>query len=90
MAQHQRVDGFSDFDVNLRGGGKLKYSFDIDGIKYEYLFVGGIDTDQDLLAMFKLGFVSYGDGGGVYIGTDLVNNEYGVNYKFSVDAKFMF
>lgn len=90
VAQHQRVDGFSDFDVNLRGGGKLKYSFDIDGIKYEYLFVGGIDTDQDLFAMFKLGFVSYGDGGGVYIGTDLVNNEYGVNYKFSVDAKFMF
>ena len=90
MFSHHGVAGFSDFDVNLRGGGKLKYSFDIDGIKYEYLFVGGIKTNQDLFGMFKLGFISNADGGGVYIGTDLFRDEYGLNYKFSVDAKLIF
>ena len=90
MFNHHSIDGLSEFNTDLRGGGKLKYSFDTDDIKYEYIFVGGIKTNQDLFGMFKIGFVSKADGGGIYVGTDLFRDEYGLNYKFSVDARLMF
>ena len=87
---NQKVLDFSDTDINLRGGGNVKYAFAIDGIKYEYSAGGAITTNGDMFAMLKAGFVSISDGAGMFVDIDIFKDEYNVNYRASISGKITF
>ena len=78
----------SNFDV--RGGGNVKYGFVMDGLKYEYAIGGAINTNNDIFGMFKIGFLSVSDNAGISFGADIFKNEYGLNYKLSINGKIEF
>ena len=81
---------FSDTDVNLRGGGNVKYAFSMDGIRYEYSATVAVATNADVFAAFKIGFVSISDGAGISLGLDVFKNEYDNGYRASISGKVNF
>ena len=90
VLQNMKVLDFSDYDVSLRGGGNVKYSFGVDSIKYEYSVGGAIATNGDIFCMLKIGFVSVPDGAGVSVGLDVIKNEYDLSYRASISGKVLF
>lgn len=88
--QNMQVLDFSDNDINLLGGGNIKYSFGMDGIRYEYSWGGAIATNGDIFAMLRVGFTSVSDGAGISIGLDAVKDDYAVNYRMSLTGKITF
>jgi hypothetical protein len=84
------VLNFSNTDLNIVGGGNIKYTFDIDSMKYEYSAGGAINSSGDIFVNFKIDFLSTADGAGAAIKFDVLKNEYGINYKPSITGKIVF
>ena len=63
--QHYGVTDVSDKGLDVHGGIDVKYSFDIDGIKYEYLLTGALMTHGDFYSGIKVGFWSVADEAGM-------------------------
>lgn len=79
-----------DTDYNLRGGGKVKYSFVTDNIRYEYSGAGTISVNGDLYGAVKVGFISEIDGAGVSLGFDVLKTKEETGYKISVNGNITF
>lgn len=88
--EHIYVLNSSDTNLNVRMGGDAKYSFTMDGIKYEYSVAGIVNSYADLIGMAKVGFISVSDGVGITLGIDTIKSTDYTAYKMSVDGKIIF
>ena len=85
-----KVYDIYDTDYNVRGGGKVKYSFITDNIRYEYSGVGAIGVNGDLYGGIKVGFISEIDNAGVSFGFDVLRTDEETGYKVSVNGNVYF
>ena len=74
----------SDNDFYVRSGAGLKYSFAIDGIKYEYELDGAVASNADLFSALKVGFWSITDEAGASLGVGVLKDDFGLNYQLSL------
>ena len=88
--QQFNVMDFSENDINLHGGGKVKYHFVVDGIRYEYGALCGITTDGNVFGNFKVGFDSLSDDAGIILNVGAYDEEDLVSYRVSVNAHISF
>ncbi len=84
------VYDINDTDYNIRGGGKVEYSFVVDNIKYEYSGIGTISVNGDLYGTLKVGFVSEIDNAGLALGFDVLKTDEETGYKISVSGNITF
>lgn len=80
----------TDTNFDVYGGGNISYSFVMDGIKYSYGANAAIGTEQDILANFNIGFASLQDRAGVSINIGLIDSDYGLSYKMTLNAQIIF
>lgn len=85
-----RVYDINDTDYNIRGGGKVEYSFIVDNIKYEYSGTGAISANGDLYGALKVGFVSEIDNAGLALGFDVLKTDEETGYKISISGNITF
>ncbi len=90
LFQNNFVSGFSDRNMNLHTGLLGKYDFVMDGMKYEYAASVATDEKANWNIETKIGFVSVVDNAGAYVGFSAFRNEFGTNYKLSVNGKMYF
>lgn len=88
--QYRRVADVSYSDLYLRSGAIAKYAFTTDGIKYEYSFGGGINTDNVVFTNAKVGFWSDMDKAGIDCGLGILKDDAGYYYQISLSAKMLF
>ena len=88
--QHYGVTDVSDNGLDVHGGIDVKYSFDIDGIKYEYLLTGALMTHGDFYSGIKVGFWSVADAVGISFDAGIIKDDKDYNYKLSANAKMSF
>lgn len=84
------VASISDTDINIKCGGNLKYSFMVDGLKYEYVLSDAFGLNGDILAGFKMGVTSIQDSVGGYVDASVLKTKEDTNYKMSVGLKMLF
>ena len=87
--QSYGVMNVSDTNTAVRAGGKIKWSYLTDGIKYEYSGMGGINTDGDVFGKIKVGFISDQDKAGIFVNLDVLDNE-DFHYKITLNGKILF
>ena len=90
LFQNTSISGFSDRNVNLHTGLQGKYDFVMDGMKYEYVASVATDEKANWNLETKIGFVSVVDNAGAYVGIAAFRDEFGTNYKLSVNGKMYF
>ena len=90
LYQRVSVAELSDKDTNLNAGLMGRYNFTIDGIRYEYAMSVAIDEKAKLNLETNIGFVSVFDNAGTYVVAGAFRDDFGVNYKLSVNAKISF
>lgn len=90
MFQKSDIMGLSDSDINLHTGITGKYNFVMDGIKYEYGVSVATDEKANWNLETKVGFMSVEDDAGAYVGIDAFRDEFGTNYKLSINGKMYF
>ncbi|MBR5355090.1 MAG: autotransporter domain-containing protein [Alphaproteobacteria bacterium] len=90
MLQKSDVMGMSDSDINLHTGLNAKYDFIMDGIKYEYGANLATDDEAHFNLGINVGFLSVVDNAGAHFGIDMFQDDFGTNYKFSVNANLRF
>nr|MBQ0090972.1 autotransporter domain-containing protein [Candidatus Enterousia merdequi] len=90
--EYQRYDvaDVLDRDLYINAGGKIKYNFITDGIKYEYSAAASVTQTGNMFADIKIGFVSVTDGAGASIGAELFKNDFDSYYKLSLNAQILF
>lgn len=88
--QHYGVTDVSDNGLDVHAGIDVKYSFDIDGIKYEYLLTGALMTHGDFYSGIKVGFWSVADAVGISFDAGIIKDDKDYNYKLSANAKMSF
>ncbi len=88
---YQRYDvaDVLDNESFVHGGMEIKYSFTMDGIKYEYALSGGGGSDSNLYLTTSVGFISVLDMAGASAEIGILNDEIGTHYKFSLNAKVL-
>ena len=87
---YSNVVNADDIDIDYRFGGNIKYAFNIDNVKYEYIGTVGTTLTGDIFGNLKMGFVSILDDAGVYLGFDVLNNNQDLNYKISISGSLLF
>jgi hypothetical protein len=90
MFQKSDIMGLSDSDINLHTGITGKYNFVMDGIKYEYGASVATDEKANWNLETKVGFMSVEDNAGAYFGIGAFCDEFGTNYKLSINGKMYF
>jgi len=85
-----KVADVSETESYLHGGADVKYSFVVDGIKYEYGLSLAAGTNADIFANAKVGFVSVTDNAGISLDMGVLKDEFDYNYRFSLNAKLLF
>jgi hypothetical protein len=88
--QSFKVTDVSDSESYLRSGANVKYSFVIDGIKYEYALTGAAGTNSTWFADAKVGFVSITDSAGVSVNASMLKDDFDYSYKLALNAKILF
>ena len=88
--QRYHVADINDTDLNVFSGGNIKYSFDTDGIKYEYSVNASVTNNGELASTIKVGFLSITDGAGASFDAGVFKNEEECYYKLSINAKIIF
>ena len=88
--QHYSILSSDDYDLNLRGGGALKYDFTVDGIKYEYGFGAGVVSNADVFGVARFGFNSLVDNIGAFLNFGVIKDDYVWNYQIAADVKISF
>ena len=90
MYQHYNIADVSDIDSYLHGGMNSRYSFTVDGIKYDYALSGGVATNGSLFATMTAGFLSVTDRAGVSIDASVFKDDFDYYCKFALNAKVLF
>ena len=90
MFQKSDIVGYSDNDINLHTGLIGKYDFVMDGIKYEYGAIIATDEKANWNIGANIGFESVIDKAGAFVQVDAFKDEFGTNYKFTINAKTEF
>lgn len=90
MFQKSDISGMTDSDINLYSGIIGKYDFVMDGIKYEYGASLATDESANIDLGIKVGFLSVLDNAGAYATVNIFQNDFGTNYKLSVNANLRF
>lgn len=81
----------TDLNLDLRAGADIKYFFIMDDIKYKYGAMFGINTASDLFGKVNIGFDAVQDKAGASISFDVIDSsDFGLNYKFSLNANVEF
>ena len=62
----------------------------MDGIKYEYGASLATDESANIDLGIKVGFLSVLDNAGAYATVNIFQNDFGTNYKLSVNANLRF
>lgn len=88
--QRYNIADVSDTDSFLHVGADIKYSFAVDGIKYEYFLSGVGASNSDLSLTAGMGFVSIADGVGISADFGVLKDDYDLHYKISLNAKIFF
>ncbi len=88
--QKLSVLDYDDVDMNLRFGGSVTYNFVIENIKYEYGATVGTMSSGDIFGKLKIGFLSLVDMAGADVVFDMFDDEFGTNYRASINAKIIF
>ena len=80
-----------DMNFDLRAGADIKYSFVMDDIKYKYSAMFGLDSSRDLFGKINIGFDAIQDKAGASLSFDIIDNsDFGLNYKFGINANIEF
>ena len=90
MFQKSDILGMSDSDINLHTGLNAKYAFVMDGIKYEYGASVATDEKANWNLGIKVGFLSVVDNAGAHFRIDMFQDDFGTNYKLSINANVKF
>lgn len=88
--QRYNIADVKDDDYFGHIGTDVKYSYAMDGIKYEYSLSGGGSTDGDLYLTMGVGFMSITDAAGISANAGILKDEVDMHYKFSMNAKVLF
>ena len=84
------VLSFKETETNIRAGANLKYSFILDGIKYVYSGIAGVNTNSDIFGGMNIGFVSEQDNAGISFDVNAIKSDEDIDYKFSINIKVTF
>ena len=90
LFQKLNVLDYDDSNMNLRFGGSANYNFIVENIKYEYGASVGLISNSDMFAKLRIGFVSLIDMVGADVVIDMFDDEFGTNYRASINAKVLF
>lgn len=90
LFQNVKILDVSENEVNLHAGLIGKYGFILDGMKYEYGASVAIDDEANLDLGVKVGFLSVVDNAGAHLGFNVFQDDFGTNYKLSVNANLKF
>ncbi len=90
LYQNYHVVDVSDNDFYVRAGMDARYSFAVDGIKYEYGITGAVNSNLDFLTSLKFGFWSITDMAGATVNIGMLHDDTDYHYQLSVDAKMVF
>ena len=88
--QKLSVLDYDDTNMNLRFGGSATYNFVVENIKYEYGATVGVVSNGDMFGKLKIGFLSLIDMAGADVVFDMFDDEFGTNYRASINAKIIF
>jgi len=84
------VMDYNENNVNLHAGGKIKYHFVIDSIKYEYGGMFGVMENGNLFGNLKVGFDSLVDNAGLSINVSAYQDDTALTYQASINARVLF
>ena len=84
------VMDYNENNVNLHAGGKIKYHFVIDSIKYEYGGLVGVTPNGNLFGDLKFGFDSLVDNAGLFINIGAYQDDSALTYQASINARVLF
>jgi len=88
--QMYKVLDEKDTDCYARGGADAKYSFVMDGIKYEYLISVSIGSNGNMFSTLRVGFWSITDLAGASLDAGIIKDDLDYHYKLSATAKMLF
>ena len=84
------VAGFSDTDVNMRFGVNIDKETIVDGNKYAFGISAVGQTNGDIYGSIYTDIMSVVDGVGGRLQFGILNDDLGLSYRISLDAKFAF
>ena len=84
------VAGFSDTDVNMRFGLNIDKETIVDGNKYAFGLSAVGQTNGDIYGSIYTDIMSVVDGVGGRLQFGILNDDLGLSYRISLDAKFAF
>ena len=84
------VAGFSDTDVNMRFGVNIDKETIVDGNKYAFGLSAVGQTNGDIYGSIYTDIMSVVDGVGGRLQFGILNDDLGLSYRISLDAKFAF
>ena len=88
--QYTKVLDAENKNINLIAGSKIKYSYEMIGIKYDFAGMIATASNVDLMTGMEIGCFSVLDEIGAYVKIDAYQNQYDFNYNASVNIKTMF
>ena len=88
--EYYKVADINDSDFYVRGGASAKYSFTVDGIKYDYSVMVSGESDKSLFSGITAGFWSVVDKAGVSVNAGMLKSDMGYAYQLSLNAKMLF
>ena len=88
--QRYKVLDAGDSDFYARAGTDVKYSFVMDGIKYEYSVSASAGSNGYVFSDLKVGFWSITDQAGASLDIGFFKNDFAYNYQLSATAKMLF
>ena len=88
--QYTKVLDAENKNINLIAGSKIKYSYEMIGIKYDFAGMIATASNGDLMTGMEIGCFSVLDEIGAYVKIDAYQNQYDFNYNASVNIKTMF
>ena len=90
VMQNSKVADVVDTDFYVRSGGVAKYSFAVDGLKYEYSLESTLGSNGNFATGIKIGFWSVVDEAGVSLDMDVFKDEFDWRYKIGLTGKISF
>lgn len=87
---YAHVSDFSDTDVNMRFGVNIDKETTVDGNKYAFGLSAVGQTNGDIYGSIYTDIMSVVDGVGGRLQFGILNDDLGLSYRISLDAKFAF
>lgn len=83
MGNDNTIAGLNNHEITPRGGMRMGYAYDMDGLRYDIEFHGTLTRDSIVVGT-RLGINSIWDGIGGELSADALHNDIGTSYKVSV------